>query len=202
MTERACYGMKPEQIPPGIYTHIKSAPKYYSISHPLANHHSFAFATIDPITFEIKPGDSNTEALMQRIGSIKILQPDVEIWVAVGGWTFNDPWLPTARTFGNIAASERNQDKFIDSVNKLMNTYGFDGIDIDWYNSPPTHIGIEASRSLIFSREYPGADDRAGSPEDFKNFVSFTKRLKAGINGGGQKKGLSLTLPSSYWCKQ
>jgi chitinase len=89
---------------------------------------------------------------MERIGAIKLLQPDIEIWVAVGGWTFNDPEQPTRKTFGDIAASESNQDKFINSVLKIMNTFGFDGIDIDWYvqiqyyvPSPNTIKGISGS---------------------------------------------------------
>lgn len=130
LTERSCNGMAPENIPYGVYTHIKSV-----LASPLfarANTASFAFATIDPVTFEIKPGDSNTKGLMERISSIKLLQPEIEIWIAVGGWTFNDPWQPTAETFGKIAGSESLQDKFIDSLLKLMNTFGFDGIDIDW----------------------------------------------------------------------
>jgi chitinase len=143
---------------------------------------SFAFATIDPVTFEIKPGDLSTESLMQRIGAIKLLQPGIQIWIAVGGWTFNDPGQPTAKTFGAIAASEANQAKFSDSVVKMMNTFSFDGIDIDW--------------------EYPAADDRSGQPEDFKNFVSFMKNLKSTLNRNGNKKGISLTLPSSYWYLQ
>lgn len=114
MTERSCFGMLPEEIPYGYYTHL-----------------NFAFAAIDPTTFEILPGDFRTESLMRRISSIKLLQPDIEIWVAVGGWTFNDPG-PTATTFSDIAASADATDAFIDSLIKLMNKYDFDGLDLDW----------------------------------------------------------------------
>ncbi|KAL0258443.1 hypothetical protein SLS55_005936 [Diplodia seriata] len=164
MTERTCNGMLPEEIPYGIYTHI-----------------NFAFATIDLDTFEIKPGDDQTKSLMERIQSIKLLQPDVEIWIAVGGWTFNDANQPTATTFSDLASSEANQKAFIDSLLQMMNSYGFDGIDIDW--------------------EYPVDNDRNGRAEDFKNFVSFMKKLKSNMTGSGKTKGVSLTLPSSYWCK-
>lgn len=106
--------MDPEEIPFGVYTHI-----------------NFAFATIDPVTFEIKGASSNTEHLMERITTIKLLQPDIQIWIAVGGWTFSNPG-PTAKTFSELVSSTSNQDKFISSLLKMMNNFGFDGIDIDW----------------------------------------------------------------------
>lgn len=159
---RRCYGMLPEEIPFGYYTHI-----------------NFAFATIDPGTFELIPGDDRTDDYMRRIQSLKFIQPDVKVWIAVGGWTFNDPG-PTATTFSDIAASTEAQDAFISSLIRMMNTYGFDGLDLDW--------------------EYPGAEDRNGREEDFENFVSFMDRMRKKLNDKGlSKKGLSLTLPSSYW---
>lgn len=72
---------------------------------------------------------------MQRISSIKLIQPDIKIWIAVGGWAFNDPG-PTASIFSDLTASESKQEVFFDSLVKMMNTFGFDGIDIDWYVAP------------------------------------------------------------------
>jgi chitinase len=150
----------------------------------ISEHNSFAFATIDPQTYQLEPGNSDTESLMNRIGSIRLLQPDIEIWVAVGGWSFNDPWMPTAKTFSEIVSSVATQDLFISSVIRMMNTYDFDGIDIDW--------------------EYPVADDRSGRKEDYNNFTKFIKRLRQrlGLFGGLLKtRGIYLTLPASRWCK-
>ncbi|KAK3947264.1 glycoside hydrolase superfamily [Pseudoneurospora amorphoporcata] len=136
-TEEFCQG-NPVKILYGYYTDI-----------------IFSFATIDPNSFKIKAGDSKTADYMQRISAIKLIQPDIRIWIAVGGWAFNDPG-PTQTTFSDIAASSANTKKFIDSLVKLMNKYGFDGIDIDW--------------------EYPVAEDRSGRGGDYKNFVTFQKK--------------------------
>lgn len=106
--------MLPEKIPYGYYTHL-----------------IFSFATIDPDTFEIGAGNSQTAQYMERIGAIKLMQPDIQIWIAVGGWAFNDPGS-TQTTFSDMAASSSATDTFITSLIKMMNTYGFDGIDIDW----------------------------------------------------------------------
>jgi chitinase len=54
-----------------------------------------------------------------------------------------------------------------------MQTYGFDGIDIDW--------------------EYPVAPERAGKPEDYQNYVSFLKNLKSALGSSGHKYGLTIT---------
>ncbi|KAF2018022.1 glycoside hydrolase family 18 protein [Aaosphaeria arxii CBS 175.79] len=161
LTERSCGGMTPEQIPYGVYTHL-----------------NFAFATIDPSSFEVKATSDMAEALMSRIGNVRLLQAGVEIWIAIGGWTFSDSNQATHKTFSDLAASEKNQDAFANSLISMMNTYGFDGVDIDW--------------------EYPVADDRGGRKEDYENFVTWMKRLKAKLG----KKGLTVTLPSSYWYLQ
>jgi len=142
---------------------------------------NFAFATIDPITFEVLPASSADIPLYKRLTGLKRLDPDLKVYIAIGGWTFNDPG-PTASTFSDIARSKVNQAKFIKSLTSFMATYGFDGVDIDW--------------------EYPGADDRSGREEDFANLPTFMKNLKAGMKATGGRDGLTITLPASYWYLQ
>jgi len=48
----------------------------------------------------------------------------------IGGWTFNDP--PTQNIFSNMVASTANTNAFIKSILSVMETYAFDGIDVDW----------------------------------------------------------------------
>ena len=160
--KRAKYSMLPEEIPYGQYTHI-----------------IFSFATINPSTFKVSAGDDQTENFMSRISSIKLVQPDIKIWVALGGWAFNDPG-PTQTTFSDIASSKANTNTFLDSLVQMMNKYGFDGVDIDW--------------------EYPVADDRHGKPEDYKNIVTFMKAIKNRM--ADSKRGVSMAIPASYWYLQ
>ncbi|KAF7137044.1 hypothetical protein CNMCM5793_006895 [Aspergillus hiratsukae] len=162
--KRPCNVFYPEQIPMGVYTHL-----------------NYAFATVDPVTFEVLRGSDYETKLMKRLTDLKKIDPDLKVFIAIGGWTFNDPG-PTATVFSDLAASEENQQAFFKSLISFMSTYNFDGVDLDW--------------------EYPVADDRSGRPEDFKNFPKFLANLKKALKASGGRDGLSITLPASYWYLQ
>ncbi|CAN9352610.1 unnamed protein product [Alternaria alternata] len=159
---RPCNVFWPEDIPIGLYTHI-----------------NFAFATIDPKTFKVAPSSKTDVDLYKRLMLHKQKDPGLKVFIAIGGWTFNDPG-PTATTFSDLAASVPRQKTFIDSLLSFMSTYGFDGLDLDW--------------------EYPVAEDRSGREVDFDNFPKFMSRLKQALTSAS--KGLTITLPASYWYLQ
>ncbi|KAK5662511.1 hypothetical protein OQA88_8423 [Cercophora sp. LCS_1] len=162
---RSCQAMLPEYIPADSYTHI-----------------NFAFAFIDPVKFTVasmNPGDAD---LYRRVTDLKRLYPGLEVWIAIGGWTHNDPDQPTATTFSDLAASPARQRIFHASLVNFMNTYGFDGVDIDW--------------------EYPVAEERSGTPQDRANFVSWMANMRSYFASTGRKYGISLTLPASFWYLQ
>jgi chitinase len=106
--------MSPDQIPLGYYTHI-----------------NYAFAYIDPNTFQIAAMDSTVGSLYKEVTSLKANQPGLQVWLTVGGWSFNDPG-PTASTFSELAASSSAQEAFFASLISTLASNGFDGIDIDW----------------------------------------------------------------------
>ncbi|GLB10067.1 hypothetical protein AtubIFM57258_006006 [Aspergillus tubingensis] len=159
--ERPCGKMGPADIPLGFYTHI-----------------NYAFASIDPQSFRITAMDNLTASLYQGVTALKRQQSNLEVWIAIGGWAFNDPG-PTRTTFSDLAASEAAQDTFFGSLISFMQNNRFDGVDIDW--------------------EYPVTDERGGKPEDYVNFVTLVKRLRERLNQTGRKYGISITLPTSYW---
>ncbi|KAM0547531.1 hypothetical protein ACHAPJ_010275 [Fusarium lateritium] len=113
-----------------------------------------------------------------QISTLKQQQNDLEVWIAIGGWAMNDPGK--CRTvFSDLVKSEKKQDAFFDSLITFLQRYDFDGVDLDW--------------------EYPVAEDRGGTEEDFENYVSLLARLRKRLNSSGRKYGLTLTLPASYW---
>ncbi|KAF2460036.1 hypothetical protein BDY21DRAFT_361899 [Lineolata rhizophorae] len=163
---RECHQMSPQGIPIDGLTHV-----------------NFAFAFIEPGTYKMTTMDSATPAsLFRDVADIKSLRSgngDLEVFVAVGGWTFSNNGTDTQPLFGEISADESKRQRFADNVVDFMELYGFDGLDIDW--------------------EYPGAPDRGGNPEDTENFVKLVKTLRQTFDSRPRKYGLTFTIPSSYW---
>lgn len=106
--------MTPEKIPLGYYTHI-----------------NFAFALIDPVSFNIAPMSDDVAALYSRVTALKARQPGLQVWISIGGWAMNDPG-PTQTTFSDLAGSTAAQSHFFQSLTTFMIRNGFDGVDIDW----------------------------------------------------------------------
>ncbi|KAI9147047.1 glycoside hydrolase [Paramyrothecium foliicola] len=141
-------------------------------------HLNFAFAFFHPSTFELVAMDQNAHDLLEDFTNLKAIHPKLQTWIAIGGWSFNDPGNrpDTRMAFSDMAMNKENRAKFIKSLINFMDNYGFDGADIDW--------------------EYPGAEDRGGRPEDTENFVHLCREMKSAF---GRRYGLSVTLPASFW---
>ncbi|KAH6634677.1 glycoside hydrolase superfamily [Chaetomium sp. MPI-SDFR-AT-0129] len=143
-------------------------------------HLNYAFAFIDPKSFKITTMDAATPArTFEDVASLKLKNPNLQLFVSLGGWSFSDNETATQPVFGNIARSSTNRRQFADNLLKFLNTYGYDGVDIDW--------------------EYPGAPDRGGKPDDTKNYVLLVETLRKRFDDSGRKLGITFTAPSSFW---
>jgi chitinase len=119
------------------------------------------------------------ESLFEETAHVKTYNPDLEVFISVGGWTFSDNGTATQPLFGEIASTAANRNTFADKVVRFLENYGFDGLDIDW--------------------EYPGAPDRGGKKRDTANFVLLMQTLRQAFDASPRKLGLTFTVPSSYW---
>ncbi|KAI2696119.1 CAZyme family GH18 [Penicillium roqueforti] len=163
MARKSCHKIKPVNLPLDALTHV-----------------NFAFASIDPSTYQVVAMDSATPtSLFSDVTNLKSVKEDIKVYVSIGGWTFSDNGTDTQPVFGDIAASTSNRKKFANNVVHFMRQYGFDGVDLDW--------------------EYPGAGDRGGKARDTENYVLLLKTLKEVFDDSGNKYGLTFTAPSSYW---
>lgn len=122
--------------------------------------------------------DSTSSALYNRFTALKNKRPGLQTWISIGGWSFTDPG-PTRTAFSDMTSSSASRQNFINGLRDFMQSYGFDGVDLDW--------------------EYPQADDRGGVTRDKENYVSLVKELRAAF---GPAYGISMTLPTSYWYLQ
>jgi len=65
---RPCADFYPEQIPFGVYSHL-----------------NFAFASIDPNTYEVIPAAPGDEDLYKRLTALKKKDPAFRVYIALGG---------------------------------------------------------------------------------------------------------------------
>ena len=102
---------------------------------------NFAFSFFDATSFKITPMDSNGRSLYSRFTALKSKKPDLQAFISVDGWSFTDP-SPTQQAYSKMVSNAANRATFIKNIMNFMDSYGFDGVDLDC--------------------EYPSADDRGG----------------------------------------
>lgn len=79
----------------------------------------------------------------------------VKILPSIGGWTLSS-------NFPSIAADPTIRANFVQACVGLIDTYGFDGVDLDW--------------------EYPGYAPHNGGPADMNNFTLLLQDIRAAFD--------------------
>ncbi|PAB58618.1 glycosyl hydrolase family 18 protein [Anaeromicrobium sediminis] len=95
---------------------------------------------------------------------------NVEILIAVGGWSYKN--IPLDPTFEKMAASSETRERFIDNIIKFVDEYDLDGVEIDW--------------------EYPALGESSQNYESLilelgKKLKEKDKYLTAALNGAWSK---------------
>ncbi|TEA17437.1 Acidic mammalian chitinase [Colletotrichum sidae] len=135
----------------------------------LLTHVNYAFALVGA-DYRIAAMNEFDTGLYARTIALKDQNPSLKVSIAVGGWAASGP------PFSNMARTQERRAVFIQSVIDLMDTYGFDGIDLDW--------------------EYPVAPDRDGAPEDKENYVHLVRELRRALP---VQKEITVAIPASNW---
>jgi len=85
---------------------------------------NFAFGSIEPGTYKVTTMDSQTPAeLFQEVADVRSTKSgngDLEVFIAIGGWTFSDNGTVTQPLFGEIAADAGLRQTFADNVVAFM----------------------------------------------------------------------------------
>ncbi|KAF3913832.1 Chitotriosidase-1 [Orbilia brochopaga] len=134
-TSKRCSRMQPEEVPAAGLTHL-----------------NFAFAFVTPNSYDVVPMPDTDPNLFSRTTALKRTYPGLEVWISVGGWTFNDNGTIWQPVFSDLASSQAKRSKFINNMIKFMVQYGFDGCDLDWY----VKLSSENNKSSVISLQQFG----------------------------------------------
>lgn len=80
----------------------------------------------------LAPFDASDESkdgkkgLYERVTSLKLVNPNLKVLIAVGGWSFG------TERFKTMAANRYNRQLFIFSALEFLRERNFDGLDLDW----------------------------------------------------------------------
>lgn len=84
--------------------------------------------------FAIPTKEGNLRALDEPETAKTIIkkahEQNVRVLIAIGGWSYQD--VPLEATFMAATENKEKIHKFADSIIKLCDEYGFDGVDMDW----------------------------------------------------------------------
>ncbi|KAF8514622.1 glycoside hydrolase superfamily [Gautieria morchelliformis] len=130
----------------------------------------FAFAT--PNSSSGISWDAGGQAILQRlVTSARNSGQGTKVALSIGGWG-------GSTSFSQAVSSSGNRTTFVNACVDAVNTYGLDGIDIDW--------------------EYPNLPGAGNpfSPSDAANLLSFFTQLRAAL---GSSKIISAAVTDLPW---
>ena len=116
--------------------------------------------------------DQSMAGNFNQLRKLKIKYPNVKTLISLGGWTWSDK-------FSAMAMTAAGREKFVDSCLIFMETYGFDGIDVDW--------------------EYPAkkGDSNNYRSEDRDNFTELLKEFRKKLDATGVHHPLTLATSAT-----
>jgi chitinase len=126
---------------------------------------NYAFANIE--NGKIVEGFAHDRENFQVLHNLKQVNPQLQIVVSVGGWTWSG-------AFSDMVLTAASRKTFIDSAVQFVRDHQLDGLDVDW--------------------EYPGSigNGNVFRPEDKQNYTFFLKELRSRFDIEGKRLGRHL----------
>ncbi|KAF8181050.1 glycoside hydrolase family 18 protein [Pholiota molesta] len=179
MVSRGAVASKTVRAPDGATKYI-AASYYPSWSSDALPPHTIDYSKFDVLFFAfvtpngvagISWDSGSQDTLKKLVSSARSSGSATKIVLSVGGWS-GSHW------YSQAMSTSTNRTKLINTMVEAVNSYGLDGIDIDW--------------------EYPNAPG-AGNPHssaDAANFLSFLKELR---NELGSSRIISAAVTQLPW---
>lgn len=104
--------------------------------------------------------DENVRQLIEKAHN-----DNCEVFIAVGGWSYNN--VPLQSAFEQACSTSETRDKLVNSIVSIVEDYGFDGVELDW--EYPNSASAENYEALILELD--------------KELESRGKQLTAALNG-------------------
>lgn len=119
--------------------------------------------------FLIPQADGNVLPLAEE-GNVRQLiekahKDNCEVFIAVGGWSYNN--VPLQATFEQACSTFETRAKLVKSIVNIVEDYGFDGVELDW--EYPNAVSAKNYEALILELD--------------KELESREKQLTAALNG-------------------
>ena len=135
--------------------------------------------------FEIYTLEDKDDEFIEEIVAYKESNPNLKVIASIGGWNFH------SSLFSDMVGSPASRSAFITSLEKFMDKYGFDGVDIDWEYpcSGPRDDYVKITCTKIQSSH----DDGGKCPDDTTNLLQFVKELRDAL----VDKTISMASPAS-----
>ncbi|MFC4872146.1 glycoside hydrolase family 18 protein [Negadavirga shengliensis] len=130
------------------------------------------YSFTEVIDNEMKFKNDSSALVLKNLLEQRERHPHLKVMIACGGWGGSGG-------FSDMARSEENRRKFVESAVRFLEEYQLDGLDIDW--------------------EYPGMKGIGNPfiPEDKENFTALMRELREGMDK--LNDNLILTFAVAGW---
>ncbi|KAA0203418.1 hypothetical protein HAZT_HAZT011228 [Hyalella azteca] len=138
----------------------------------MCTHIVYSFIGVSNVTWEVLVLDEENDIVKNGFANFTAVaksKAGVYSMLAIGGWGEG------GKKYSQMAQVPQRRTSLIRSIVKFMNTYGFDGFDLDW--------------------EYPGATDRGGGFKDKDAFRDFVKELREAFYVENKGWEISMAVP-------
>ena len=147
----------------------------------LCTHLFYAFATLDQTTYQITAQDPSVDIDQQGFSNftaIKQNNKNLKTLISLGGGSDSNDGTGK---YSKLVSNTANIKAFVNSVMTFLQTYGFDGLDLDWEvpSGPADKAGLtQLAQALRTAFNLKGYLLSAALPSDINQIIHGNKTIR------------------------